>query len=72
MTRSTNLTLASTTAGTSPRGGMLSRAIAQMRIWIDRSRQRRALAELDDRLLRDIAITRAQAKRASARSYWDY
>jgi len=31
--------------------------------WLARSRQRKALAELDDRLLRDIGITRTEAKR---------
>jgi uncharacterized protein YjiS (DUF1127 family) len=33
--------------------------------WFQRSRQRRALAELDDRLLRDIGVTRSQALRES-------
>jgi uncharacterized protein YjiS (DUF1127 family) len=33
--------------------------------WFQRKRQRRALAELDDRLLRDIGITRSQALRES-------
>jgi uncharacterized protein YjiS (DUF1127 family) len=35
--------------------------------WIDRQRQRSALAELDDRLLADIGITRAEAQREAAR-----
>jgi uncharacterized protein YjiS (DUF1127 family) len=73
MIRSTNLTVISTTPGvlSAPRN-LFGRAVAQVRVWIDRSRQRHALGELDDRLLRDIAITRAQARREAARSYWDY
>lgn len=31
--------------------------------WYDRHLQRRALAELDDRLLRDVGLTRADARR---------
>lgn len=38
-----------------------------VRSWIDRQRQRSALAELDDRLLGDIGITRAEAQREAAR-----
>ena len=41
-----------------------------IRMWFERSRQRRALAELDDRLLRDIGITRAQAGREAAKPFW--
>ncbi len=38
--------------------------------WMDRSRQRRALASLDDRLLKDIGITRSQAEREIGKSFW--
>jgi uncharacterized protein YjiS (DUF1127 family) len=41
-----------------------------IRMWFERSRQRRALAELDDRLLRDIGVTSAQARREAARPFW--
>lgn len=44
--------------------GGLTRYIA---IW----KQRRALAQLSDALLRDLGITRAQAAREAARSFWD-
>jgi uncharacterized protein YjiS (DUF1127 family) len=38
--------------------------------WTERSRQRRALAKLDDRLLRDIGLTRDQARRECANPFW--
>ena len=38
--------------------------------WIERSRQRRALAELDDRLLRDIGLTRAEARVEATQPFW--
>jgi uncharacterized protein YjiS (DUF1127 family) len=34
-------------------------------------RQRHALAEMDDHMLSDIGITRAQAHREASRSAWD-
>ncbi|MEQ8862252.1 MAG: DUF1127 domain-containing protein [Thalassobaculum sp.] len=37
--------------------------------WLDRQRQRAALAELDDRLLADIGVNRASAEAESRR--WD-
>ena len=39
-------------------------------MWLERSRQRMALAELDDRLLRDIGVTSAQARREAAKPFW--
>ena len=39
-------------------GATLRQAWRQLRRWIARSRQRHALAELDDRLLRDIGVMR--------------
>ena len=35
-----------------------------------RHRQRRALAQLDDRLLQDIGVTRQQALRESRKPFW--
>lgn len=44
-------------------------AHAAVRRWLERRRSRRALAELDDRQLRDIGVTRAEAMCESAR-WW--
>jgi uncharacterized protein YjiS (DUF1127 family) len=38
--------------------------------WIERVRQRRALAALDDRMLRDIGVTRAEAARETEKPFW--
>lgn len=40
-----------------------------IKTWLERSRQRRALAELDDRMLCDIGVTRSQAREAS-KPFW--
>ncbi|THF60138.1 DUF1127 domain-containing protein [Pseudothauera rhizosphaerae] len=39
-------------------------------LWMARSRQRRELHELDDRLLRDIGIRREDALIEAARPFW--
>ncbi len=41
-----------------------------IRMWLERSRQRRALAALDDRLLRDVGVTSAQARREAGKPFW--
>ena len=54
-------------------GGLVSLGGAAVRavlFWMERSRQRRALAELDDRLLRDIGLTRAEAMQECANPFW--
>ena len=38
--------------------------------WIERTRQREALAGLDDHTLRDIGITRADAARETEKPFW--
>jgi uncharacterized protein YjiS (DUF1127 family) len=38
--------------------------------WHERSRQRRALMALDDRLLKDIGISRADAERETSKPFW--
>jgi len=38
--------------------------------WIERIRQRRALAGLDERMLRDIGVTRVEAVRECEKPFW--
>ena len=38
--------------------------------WIQRARQRNALAQLDDHLLHDIGITRLDAARECGKPFW--
>ena len=47
--------------------GLLARKLLS---WIARGKQRCDLAQLDDRLLRDIGITRAAAMREAAKPFW--
>ncbi len=40
-------------------------------LWRGRARQRRRLLELDDRLLRDIGVTRSDALREADKPFWE-
>jgi uncharacterized protein YjiS (DUF1127 family) len=44
--------------------------IGVIETWFQRSRQRRALAELDDRLLDDIDVTRSKAQQEATKPFW--
>jgi uncharacterized protein YjiS (DUF1127 family) len=39
--------------------------------WIEAARQRRQLATLDDRMLSDIGVGRADVERETSRPFWD-
>jgi len=39
-------------------------------LWQERSRQRRALMKLDDRMLRDIGIARSEAEYEADKPFW--
>jgi uncharacterized protein YjiS (DUF1127 family) len=39
-------------------------------LWLERSRQRRALAQLNDHMLRDIGLTRADAWAEAEKPFW--
>ena len=57
-----------------PRPGLAAwtrRAIELVLGWQEVARHRRALLELDERLLKDIGITRADAEREASRPFWD-
>ena len=58
-----------------PRWQSANRRLSVVSVWIARSRQRRALRELAegserDHLLDDIGVTPEQARRASAKWFW--
>ena len=41
-----------------------------VRFWMDRSRQRKHLATLDDRLLKDIGYSRSQVQKEISKPFW--
>jgi uncharacterized protein YjiS (DUF1127 family) len=47
------------------------RAITTLLRWQELARERRALMRLDDHMLKDIGITRADAQREAERPFWD-
>jgi uncharacterized protein YjiS (DUF1127 family) len=71
----------SATAGT-PKAGLYGREFTQalkrltadifatVLEWQERARQRRHLLELDDRMLQDIGVTRADVDREIAKPFW--
>lgn len=46
-------------------------ALTLILTWEQRVRERRALASLDDRLLRDIGISRADAEQEVRKPFWE-
>jgi uncharacterized protein YjiS (DUF1127 family) len=60
-----------------PEGGLRSalrrsviRMVEAFLAWHDRARERRALMELSDHMLRDIGISRAEAHGEAAKPFW--
>jgi uncharacterized protein YjiS (DUF1127 family) len=51
-------------------GALLLQAGAVMSLWYERSRQRRQLARMEDRLLRDIGLDRASAMEEASKPFW--
>ena len=45
--------------------------LGKIEAWLEISRQRRTLATLDDRMLKDIGISRASANFEASRPFWD-
>jgi uncharacterized protein YjiS (DUF1127 family) len=50
--------------------GLVTRLFDRFFTWLDRARQRRHLSELDDRLLRDIGLSRAEVENEVSRPFW--
>ncbi len=48
----------------------LKRLYALLYIWQARAEQRYSLTEIEDRLLADVGITRAEADREAAKPFW--
>lgn len=51
-------------------GSLAVRLFDQVAAWLERSRQRRHLGELDDRLLRDIGVSRAEVEHEVSLPFW--
>ncbi len=50
---------------------LFDRLLDTLECWHQRNRQRTALGELDDRLLKDIGLTRADVAREVRKSFWE-
>lgn len=44
--------------------------VGRIALWHARARERRALSELDEHMLRDIGLTRSEAYEESERPFW--
>lgn len=53
-----------------PRAGWATRAASKMKRWRSRARGRRELLRLDDHLLSDIGVNRAQALEEALKPFW--
>lgn len=51
-------------------GGALRHAAALIAIWQERAATRRGLARMDDRLLRDIGLTRLDVRNELGKPFW--
>ncbi len=56
--------------GRKTNAGVLARVVDLLLGWSERGRQRRHLARLDDRLLRDIGVSRAEVEAEISRPFW--
>lgn len=64
------LTLAFRPAAQSPLAGAGARCRSVWDTWLQRARQRRQLAGLDDRQLGDIGVSRTEARCEAAKPFW--
>lgn len=54
----------------SRRRTLVLRWVMQLESWLERHRQRRALLELGDHLLKDIGLSRSEAEREGRKPFW--
>ncbi|HYD97833.1 MAG TPA: DUF1127 domain-containing protein [Alphaproteobacteria bacterium] len=64
------LVRASQTVGFGPAADLVGAFGRLIATWRERSQGRRALAQLDDALLRDIGVTRAQVEFEAGKPFW--
>ncbi|WP_114860086.1 DUF1127 domain-containing protein [Azospirillum brasilense] len=57
-------------AGTDGAQGFVKRVLGEALGMIERHRQRRSLAALDDHLLRDVGLSRSDARREADKAFW--
>lgn len=69
MTRPPGLGRASTLLG--GLGALALFALDLAMLWLTLARERRTLSRLDDRLLRDIGLSRADVEAETSRRFWD-
>ena len=50
--------------------GMMIGFMEALEMWLERKRQRRALLELSDALLKDVGLSRADAWREAGKPFW--
>lgn len=49
---------------------LLHRVLGVLMLWQARAEERHALAEMDERILRDIGVDRAAARHEAAKPFW--
>lgn len=57
-------------AAPQPKASLSSRVLAVLDRWIERHRQRNSLLGLNDAMLKDIGISRADAEREGSKPFW--
>ncbi|MEH6672073.1 DUF1127 domain-containing protein [Halopseudomonas sp.] len=57
--------------GSGQQDNLLVKGLARVRRWRQLAYERRLLASLDGRMLRDIGVSRTEAEHESARPFWD-
>ena len=72
MTRSDALFMPRVPAASAPRTtrSRLLAIVNLVDLWLERRRQRRALVELNDALLKDIGVSRYEAYREATKPFW--